>query len=137
MGSSLEVILPLTALAYLSGTWLGAISVCRWAGRPDPRLSGSCNPGFSNVLRQHGVPLALATLEAERYLGRDAWLGSIEIGKRADFFLIPNDPLEDISNIREIRLVMKDGVAYLPAEIHRALGIQPFAEPVTLPGATQ
>ncbi len=81
--------------------------------------------------------LALATLEAERYLGRDAWLGSIEIGKRADFFLIPNDPLEDISNIREIRLVMKDGVAYLPAEIHRALGIQPFAEPVTLPGATQ
>ncbi|MBR9771411.1 MULTISPECIES: glycerol-3-phosphate acyltransferase [Halomonas] len=62
MGSSLEVILPLTALAYLSGTWLGAISVCRWAGRPDPRLSGSCNPGFSNVLRQHGVPLALATL---------------------------------------------------------------------------
>ena len=81
--------------------------------------------------------LALATLEAERYLGRDAELGSIEIGKRADFFLIPDDPLEDISNIREIRLVMKDGVAYLPAEIHRALGIQPFAEPVTLPGATQ
>ena len=27
--------------------------------------------------------------------------------------------------------------ADLPAEIHRALGIQPFAEPVTLPGATQ
>ena len=81
--------------------------------------------------------LALATLEAERYLGRDAMLGSIEIGKRADFFLIPNDPLEDISNIRAIRLVMKDGVAYLPAEIHRALGIQPFAEPVILPGAAQ
>jgi hypothetical protein len=81
--------------------------------------------------------LALATLEAERYLGRDAMLGSIEIGKRADFFLIPNDPLENISSIREIRLVMKDGVAYLPAEIHRALGIQPFAEPVTLPGTPQ
>ncbi|WP_440959217.1 amidohydrolase family protein [Oceanicaulis sp. LC35] len=81
--------------------------------------------------------LALATLEAERYLGREAMLGSIEIGKRADFFLIPNDPLENISNIREIRLVMKDGVAYLPAEIHRALGIQPFAEPVALPEPVQ
>ena len=77
--------------------------------------------------------LALATLEAERYLGRDAWLGSIEIGKRADFFLVPGNPLEDISAIRQIRLVMKDGVAYRPADIHRALGIQPFAEPVALP----
>lgn len=79
--------------------------------------------------------LAYATLEAERHMGRDAWLGSIEVGKRADFILVPGNPLENISEIRRIRLVMKDGVAYLPAEMHRAMGIDPFVEPVVLPTA--
>ncbi|WP_138512679.1 amidohydrolase family protein [Maricaulis alexandrii] len=77
--------------------------------------------------------LAYATLEAERHMGRDAWLGSIELGKRADFILVPGNPLEDISEIRRIRLVMKDGVAYLPADMHRAMGIEPFVDPVVLP----
>jgi imidazolonepropionase-like amidohydrolase len=79
--------------------------------------------------------LALGTLEAERFLGRDAWLGSIEVGKRADFFLTAGNPLEDISQIRRIRMVMKDGAVYLPAEIHDRLGIVPFAEPVALPAS--
>ena len=35
--------------------------------------------------------LALGTLEAERFLGRDAWLGSIEVGKRADFTIFSAD----------------------------------------------
>ncbi|WP_203290656.1 amidohydrolase family protein [Maricaulis parjimensis] len=81
--------------------------------------------------------LAYATLEAERHMGRDAWLGSIEVGKRADFILVPGNPLEDISEIRRIRLVMKNGVAYLPAEMHRAMGIDPFVEPVALPAAQE
>lgn len=76
--------------------------------------------------------LALGTLEAERFLGRDDRLGSIEVGKQADFFLTAGNPLEDISEIRRIRLVMKDGMAYLPAEIHESLGIRPFADPVTI-----
>ncbi|MGQ7245949.1 glycerol-3-phosphate acyltransferase [Halomonas sp. V046] len=62
MGQHLDVILPLAALGYLSGTWLGAMTVCRLSGLPDPRLTGSCNPGFSNVLRLHGVRPAFATL---------------------------------------------------------------------------
>ncbi|GGE41552.1 hypothetical protein GCM10011367_15230 [Marinicauda pacifica] len=79
-----------------------------------------------------GEALALGTLRAEEYLGRDQWLGSIERGKRADFFLIPGDPTQDITEIGRIRLVMKDGVAYLPSEIHTRLGIEPFAEPVAI-----
>ena len=63
----------------------------------------------------------------------DAWHRlSIERGKRADFFLIPGDPTQDITEIGRIRLVMKDGVAYLPSEIHTRLGIEPFAEPVAI-----
>lgn len=49
-------------MGYLSGSWLAAVSVCRWAGVADPRFCGSCNPGFSNVLRLYGPRLAAATL---------------------------------------------------------------------------
>ncbi|GEN23437.1 glycerol-3-phosphate 1-O-acyltransferase PlsY [Halomonas cupida] len=62
MGQDWYIIPALTILGYLSGTWLGAITVCRLARLPDPRLTGSSNPGFSNVLRLHGARLALATL---------------------------------------------------------------------------
>ncbi|MFY0991381.1 glycerol-3-phosphate 1-O-acyltransferase PlsY [Halomonas sp. C05BenzN] len=70
-----ELLLPLVALGYLSGTWLGALTVCRLAGKRDPRLSGSCNPGFSNVLRLHGRRLALATLLVDAVKGMPVlWL---------------------------------------------------------------
>ncbi|AQU83302.1 MAG: glycerol-3-phosphate 1-O-acyltransferase PlsY [Halomonas sp.] len=52
----------LIVLGYLSGSWLAALSVCRLAGVADPRYHGSCNPGFSNVLRLYGPRLAAATL---------------------------------------------------------------------------
>ncbi len=81
--------------------------------------------------------LRLGTLSADEYLGVDQSLGTIERGKLADFFLVPGDPTRDINAIRRIRLVMKGGVAYLPAEIHRELGVQPFAEPVTIQPPTR
>lgn len=69
MLAQLELLLPLVALGYLSGTWLGALTVCRLAGVGDPRLMGSGNPGFSNVLRLHGRRLALATLVVDAVKG--------------------------------------------------------------------
>ncbi|MDR5890114.1 glycerol-3-phosphate 1-O-acyltransferase PlsY [Halomonas halophila] len=70
--------MPLMALGYLSGTWLGAITVCRLAGRGDPRLAGSGNPGFSNVLRLHGPRLALATLLVDAVKGMPVlWLAML------------------------------------------------------------
>ena len=74
--------------------------------------------------------LALGTLRAETYLGRDQQLGSIERGKLADFFLIPGDPTADIEEIGRIRFVMAGGVGYLPSDIYTRLGIRPFVEPV-------
>lgn len=75
--------LPTTAmlmvLAYGCGSWLGAISVCRLAGVRDPRLAGSRNPGFSNVLRLHGVRLALATLVLDAAKGMPVlWLAKAQ-----------------------------------------------------------
>jgi imidazolonepropionase-like amidohydrolase len=71
--------------------------------------------------------LAIATLGAARYLGRQAELGSLEPGKRADFFLVPGNPAERIGAVREIRLVSRGVTVYFPAEIYRALGIESFA----------
>jgi hypothetical protein len=90
-----------------------------------------------------GIPapdvLTMATLGAAEYLGVDDHVGSIAPGKYADFFLVRGNPAEDISAIREIRLVSRGGVIYYPAEIYSALGIEPFASPaqVTTPAAKQ
>ncbi|SDM02335.1 acyl-phosphate glycerol-3-phosphate acyltransferase [Franzmannia pantelleriensis] len=81
--SSVELLLVtllLMALAYACGGWLGALSVCRWAGVRDPRLAGSRNPGFSNVLRLYGSRLALATLLLDAAKGMPALLLSKGVG---------------------------------------------------------
>ncbi len=49
-------------IAYLCGSISSAILVCRFARLPDPRLSGSGNPGTTNVLRVGGKLPAMAVL---------------------------------------------------------------------------
>lgn len=65
----LPTTLALMLAGYLSGSWLGALSVCRLAGVRDPRFAGSHNPGFSNVLRLYGKRLALVTLVLDAVKG--------------------------------------------------------------------
>ena len=78
-----------------------------------------------------GIPpkdvLRSATIGAAEYLGLDQELGTIARGKRADLLLVPGDPTQDVSVLRKVRLVMKDGVVFFPDEIHSAIGVQPFA----------
>lgn len=81
-----------------------------------------------------GKTLRLATLDAEKYFGRDHSLGSIERGKLADFILVAGDPVADISAIRKVRMTMVGGVAYYPAEIYEHLNVRPFAEPPVVSG---
>jgi len=49
--------------AYLCGSISSAILVCRLAGLPDPRDSGSGNPGATNVLRIGGKGALVATVD--------------------------------------------------------------------------
>ncbi|MGL4771752.1 MAG: glycerol-3-phosphate 1-O-acyltransferase PlsY, partial [Plesiomonas shigelloides] len=51
--------------AYLLGSISSAILICRLAGLPDPRETGSGNPGATNVLRLGGRFAALAVLIAD------------------------------------------------------------------------
>lgn len=73
--------------------------------------------------------LRIATWNGARFTGRLADLGSIEPRKLADLILVDGDPTQNISDIRRVSLVMKEGVVYFPAEVYEALGIKRFADP--------
>jgi imidazolonepropionase-like amidohydrolase len=76
-----------------------------------------------------GIPasevLRIATLGAARVMKRDAELGSIAAGKKADLILIDGDPAARISDVRRVVTVVKNGVVYDPEAIQRSLGITP------------
>ena len=58
------------------------------------------------------VAIQSATIETAKLLTIDDTLGSIEAGKIADIIAVKGDPLEDISLLKSIALVMKDGKVY-------------------------
>ncbi len=63
--------------------------------------------------------------------------GSITPGKRADLILVDGDPTTNISDIRKVALVIKNGTAYYPSELYEALGVKSFADPVRIPAGKQ
>lgn len=75
-----------------------------------------------------GIPapevLRIATLGSARVMGRDDRLGSIVAGKFADMILVDGNPDEDISQIRNIRKIIKDGVVHDSAALYAALGVR-------------
>ena len=78
--------------------------------------------------------LKWASYDMAAYVGQEKELGSIEVGKLADFFLIPGDPTVDLKAIKTISMVVKDGTFYFPSEIYPEFGIRPF---VDAPGVIQ
>lgn len=76
-----------------------------------------------------GDALWLATYGSARVAKRHEQLGAIATGMLADLIVVDGDPLSDISALRRVSLVMKDGVIYDPAAIYRELGVLPEADP--------
>lgn len=76
--------------------------------------------------------LRIATLDCAEHLGLGHSHGSIERGKSASFILLEGDPTSDISAVRNIRAVVKDGDVYFPSEIYTQLNITPFVPPPTV-----
>jgi imidazolonepropionase-like amidohydrolase len=74
-----------------------------------------------------GIPpaevLRIATLVPAQVLKREKDLGTIEPGKLADFIIVDGDPTKNISDIRKVVRVVKDGRVYDPKAIYRELGV--------------
>jgi len=88
---------------------------------------------------QAGIPasrvLQHATLGSARVLRLEQSLGAVEAGYSADLVLVDGNPLQDISALRRMRMVMKAGAGYFPAEIYPALGIKPAVIAAEVQGA--
>jgi Tol biopolymer transport system component len=56
--------------------------------------------------------LRVASLHGAYFLGAEADLGSLEVGKLADMLILEANPLDDIQNTALIRYVVKGGVVY-------------------------
>lgn len=59
----------LSLVAYLIGSLSSAIIVCKFLNLPDPRTTGSMNPGTTNVLRIGGKTPAMITLAGDMLKG--------------------------------------------------------------------
>ncbi|HJQ38402.1 MAG TPA: amidohydrolase family protein [Thermoanaerobaculia bacterium] len=68
--------------------------------------------------------LRLATLTPAELLKRDKDLGTIEPGKLADFIFVDGDPTKNISDIRKVTTVVKDGKVYDAKAVYAELGIR-------------
>ncbi len=56
--------------------------------------------------------LQIASLHGARFIGKEKDLGSIEVGKLADFMILNSNPLVNIRNTTDIQFVVKGGVVY-------------------------
>jgi enamidase len=92
----------------------------------DPTGAGGVVPGYADqrqveLLVEEGFTpveaISVATLNGAKYLGRDAKIGSIAIGKQADLVLIAGNPAATIADIRKVDTVFKQGVGFDPAKL--------------------
>ena len=92
----------------------------------DPTGAGGVVPGYADqrqieLLVDAGfTPLeaiTIGTLNGAKYLGRDARIGSLAIGKQADLVVVAGDPSATIADIRRVETVFKNGVGYDPEKL--------------------
>jgi len=81
---------------------------------------------FQQIGMSNAEVLRRASYDMANYLDQGDELGSIEVGKLADFFLVPGNPLEDLRAIKTISMVVKDGNVYYPSQVYPEFGIKPF-----------
>ncbi|MFC2160599.1 amidohydrolase family protein [Acidobacteriota bacterium] len=87
----------------------------------DPTGYGGVIAGYSNfraieLLVEAGLShleaIQVATLNGARYLDQEDTIGTIEVGKIADLLIIDGNPDQNISDVRKIEIVIKDGIGY-------------------------
>jgi imidazolonepropionase-like amidohydrolase len=92
----------------------------------DPTGYGGVIPGYSDqreieLLVEAGfTPLQaikICTLNGATFLGRAHRIGSLAVGKQADLVVIGGNPAANVSDIRNVEMVFRQGVGYDPAKL--------------------
>ncbi len=112
---------------------LDLIAACYHAGVPivagTDALAGFTLDRELELYVEAGIPapevLRIATLGAAQVVGLADQVGSLEPGKAADMILVDGDPTKNISDIRKVDVVVKDGMVMDPATLYRTLGVAP------------
>jgi N-acyl-D-aspartate/D-glutamate deacylase len=92
----------------------------------DPTGNGGAMAGFGDLrnlellVEAEFTPVEavkIATLNGAKWLGVDDKVGTIAPGKQADLVLIQGNPTAKISDVRNVKIVFKDGVGYDPVKL--------------------
>lgn len=99
----------------------------------DPTGFGGVVAGFSNqrqveLLVEAGFTpveaIRIATLNGATFLGRDARIGTLVVGKDADLVVVAGNPATRIADLERVELVFKKGTGYdAPAIISSVKGV--------------
>ena len=96
----------------------------------DPTGYGGVLPGYGDqrggeLLVEAGfTPLEaihIATQNGAVFLGEDATIGSIAVGKAADLVVIEGNPAASIDDIERVEIVFKDGIGYDPVKLTQSV----------------
>ena len=63
-----------------------------------------------------------STINVAKNIGVDGDLGTLEVGKIADMVIIDGDPLNEITDIRNVEATIKDGHIYQIRELTKNRG---------------
>ena len=92
----------------------------------DPTGAGRTIAGYSNqrmieLLVETGFSITeaikISTLNGAVYLGIASETGTVEAGKKADLVLIDGDPEKNVSDIRKMEIVFKEGIGFSSKKI--------------------
>jgi len=87
----------------------------------DPTGNGGVVAGFGDLrevelLVEAGFTpveaIKIASFNGAKFLGEDARIGSIAVGKQADLMVVKGNPAANISDIEKVEIVFKDGIGY-------------------------
>ena len=113
---------------------LGIVGALHRAGVPIVAGTDVAVPGFS-IYREIELyvkagftpmeALQAATIVGARVMKVDAESGTLEVGKRADLDVLDANPLDDIHNIRTVRIVLANGTLFDPKPLWKSVGFVP------------
>ena len=96
----------------------------------DPTGNGGAMAGFGDLrnlellVEAEFTPIEaikIATLNGAKWLKTDDHTGSIAPNKQADLILIEGNPAQKISDVRNIKIVFKDGLGYDPDKLIKSV----------------